>query len=47
MVKNLFKYFIGFDDTTGIRPLCIKLSQTIGYAKYFDGNKTMSFKLND
>ena len=26
--KNSLKYFIGYDDNDGIRPLCIRLSQT-------------------
>ena len=43
--KSSFKYFIGYDDNDDIRPLCIKLPQMIGYAKYFDSNKTMSFKV--
>ena len=30
-----------------IRPLYIKLPQMTGYAKYFDSNKTKSFKVND
>ena len=28
--KNLFKYFIGYNDNDVIRPLCIKLPQMIG-----------------
>ena len=28
-------------------PLCIKLPQTIGYDKFCDSNKTMSFKVGD
>ena len=44
---NSFKYFIGYDDNDIIRPLCIKLSQTIGYVRKFAGNTTMSFKVND
>ena len=43
--KSSFKYFIGYDDNDDIRPLCIKLPHMIGYAKYFDSNKTMSFKV--
>ena len=31
--KNLFKYFIGYNDNDVIRPLCVKLSQMTGYAK--------------
>ena len=30
-----------------IRPLCIRLSQIIGYVKCFDSNKTISFKVNN
>ena len=26
---------------------CINLNQLIGYAKYFDANMTMSFKVDD
>ena len=45
--KESFKYFIGYDDNDDIRPLCIKLSQIIGYVKYFDSKKAMSFKVID
>ena len=45
--KSLFKYFLGYNDDDVIRPLCIKLPQLIGYVKYFDSNKTKSFKVND
>ena len=44
--KNSLKYFIGYNDDV-IRPICIKLPQMIGFAKYFDSNKTMSFKVSD
>ena len=44
---NSFKYFIGYDDNDVIRPLCIKLSQMIGYVRKIEGNTTMSFKIND
>ena len=47
MVKKTSKYFIGYNDDDVTRPLCIRLPQMIGYAKYFDINKTMSFKVND
>ena len=46
LLKNSFKYFLGYNDDV-ITPLCIKLSQMIGYVEYFDSNKTMSFKVND
>ena len=36
-----------FDANNVIKPLCIKLSQMIGYVKHFDNNKTMLFKVND
>ena len=29
--KNLFKYFIGYNDNDIIRPLCIRLPQMTGY----------------
>ena len=45
--KGSFKYFIGYDDNDEIRPFCIMLPQMIRYAKYFDDNKTMSFKFID
>ena len=45
--KNSFKYFIGYNDNDVITPLCIKLSQMIGYFRKFDGNITMTFKIND
>ena len=41
------KYFIGYNDNDDIRSLCIKLPQMIRYAKYFDSNKTISFKVID
>ena len=36
--KNSLKYFIGYndDDNDVIRPLCLKLSQMVGYVKHFD-----------
>ena len=42
--KSSFKYFIGYCDKDDIRPLRVKLPQMIGYAKYCEYNKTMSFK---
>ena len=43
--KNLLKYLIGYNADDVIKPVCIKLNQLIGYAKYFDTN--MSFKVDD
>ena len=45
--KNAIKYFIGYIDNKEIKPICIRLPQIIGYAKYFDDNKVMSFKVID
>ena len=45
--KNTIKYFFGYSDNNEIKPICIRLPQMIGYAKYFDDNKTMSFKVTD
>ena len=48
MIKNSFKYLIGYNDDDGIRPLCIKLPQMIRFIKYFENNnKTMYFKISD
>ena len=40
--KNLFKYFIGYNDNDVIRPLCIKLSQMTGYVRKYDGNTRLA-----
>ena len=45
--KNSFKYFIGYNDNDIIRPLCIRLPQTTGYARKYDENVTMSFIVKD
>ena len=45
--KNSVKYFIGYNDNDIIRPLCIRLPKTTGYARKFDGNATMSFIVKD
>ena len=45
--KGSSKYFIGYDNNDDLRSLYIKLPQMTGYAKYFDSNKTMSFKVID
>ena len=45
--KNLYKYFLGYNDDDVIRPLCIKLPKMIGYVKCFDSNKAMSFMVSD
>ena len=45
--KNAIKYFIGYNDDNEIKAICIRLPQMVGYAKYFDDNKTISFKVTD
>ena len=45
--KNSFKYFIGYNDNGVIRPLCVRLPQMTGYARKFDENATMSFRVNN
>ena len=45
--KNSLKYFIGYNDNDIVRPLCIRLPQMTGYARKFDENTTMSFRVND
>ena len=45
--KNLFKYFIGYNDSDIIRRLCIKLPQMIGYVRKFEGNTAMYFKTSN
>ena len=42
-----FKYYTGYNDDDGNKPLCIKLPPLVDYVKHFDSNKTMSFKVND
>ena len=46
-IKNAIKYFIGYIDNNEIIPICIRFPKMIGYAKYFDDNKVMSFKVTD
>ena len=45
--KNALKYFIGYNDNDAIRPLCLRLQQIIGYARKFNENTTMSFRVNN
>ena len=45
--KNSLKYFIGYNDNDVIKPLCIRLPQMTGYARKFDENTTMSFRVNN
>ena len=45
--KNSFKYFIGYSDNDVIRPLCVRLPQMTGYARKFDENATVCFRVNN
>ena len=45
--KNALKYFIGYNDNDVFRPLCLRLPQMMGYAKKFNENATMSFRVNN
>ena len=45
--KNSLKYLIGYNDNDIIRPLCIRLPKMTDYARKFDENATMSFRVND
>ena len=45
--KNALKYFIGYNDNDVIRPLCVRLAQMTDYAKKFNKNETMSFRVNN
>ena len=43
-----FKYFIGYQESEIVKPLCIILPQMSGCIKYFDnGGKNMSFLIKD
>ena len=45
--KNTFKYFIGYNDNNVVRPLYLRLPQMTIYAKKFNENATMSFRINN
>ena len=45
--KNSIKCFIGYNGNDVIRPLCIRLPKITGYARNFDENATMSFRVNN
>ena len=43
-----FQYFIGYQESEIVKPLCIILPQMTGYVKYFEnGGKNMSFLIKD
>ena len=46
--KEGFNYFIGYQKSGIVKPLCIILPQMSGYIKYFEnGGKNMSFLIKD
>ena len=45
--KKSLKFFIEYNDNDVIRPLCLRLSQMTGYARKFNENATMSFRVNN
>ena len=45
--NNAFKYVIGYNDNDVIRPLYLRLPQMTGYAKIFNVNVTMPFRVNN
>ena len=46
-INKSAKYFIGYSDNGAISPWFIMFPQMTGFAKNFESNKTMSFKVND
>ena len=45
--KKALKYVIGYNNNGVIRPLYLRLPQITGYAKKFNENATMSFRVNN
>ena len=45
--KNALKYIIGYNDNDVIRPLCVRLPQMTGFAKKFNKNVTISFRVKN
>ena len=45
--KKALKYFFGYNGNDVIRPLCLRLTQMTGYARKFDKNVTMSFRVTN
>ena len=45
--KESLKFFIEYNDNDVIRPLCLRLPQMTGYARKFNENATMSFRVNN
>ena len=45
--QNSFKYFIGYNNNDVIIPLCIRLPRMAGFARKYDENAAMSFRVNN
>ena len=45
--KEAYGTIIGYNDNDVIRPLHVKLPQMTGYARKFNENTTMSFRVNN
>ena len=45
--KNSLRYFIEYNYNDLIRRLCVRLPQMIGYARKFDRNLTLSFRVSN
>ena len=45
--NNSLIYFIGYNDNDVIRPLCLILPKMTGYAKKFNENVAMSFRVDN
>ena len=43
----MLKYLYNDNDNDVIRPICLRLPQMTGYARKFDENVTMSFRVNN
>ena len=45
--KNSYKYFVRYNDNDVIRQLCVRLPKMTGYARKFDENSTVPFRVNN
>ena len=45
--KNSYKYFIGYNNNNVIRPLFVRLPQMTGFARNFNENVTMTFRVKN
>ena len=47
MAQRTHLNLIGYNDNDVIRQLCLRFPQMTGYAKKFNENATMSFRVNN